>query len=68
MVDILTKTGWFADIDSDDATPPYIWQPCVQVTGGLCTSLQIWFASKEECLKFIREDILTTSHLLDEEK
>ena len=53
-------TGWFADTrdtDDPDQTPGYPWSPYLQ-SPGLCTPLQIWFASEAECESWIRENVL----------
>lgn len=48
---------WFADVDREQRGD-YIWQPVLQL-GGMCSSMSTWFASKQECEDFIREEILT---------
>lgn len=50
---------WFSDIAMRDQTHPddYPWQPCLQLDG-MCLSLGIWFASKDECDQFILSDVV----------
>lgn len=56
-------TGWFADLsDNVEATAIGPWRPFLQAAGG-CFPLPIWFASKDECEKFIGEHIAKTGWL-----
>jgi hypothetical protein len=50
----MEPTGWFADIDPD---VDHRWQPCLQL-GGWCPSMPVWFKSEQECLDFIRDEII----------
>ena len=56
------KTGWFADIANVDdpllKSDGYRWQPCLQLEGGHCPAFDVWFATKEECERFIKDEIL----------
>ena len=47
---------WFADTDDVEPSVTYRWQPVLQVPAG-CFPLTIWFASKAECLDWIRSEI-----------
>lgn len=49
-------TGWFSAID-EDASTDFQWQPCLQLEGWGPT-LDVWFASKEECDRFIAGDVI----------
>lgn len=49
---------WFADIDTSEDAPrhrdgSYYYQPCVQHES-LCTSIDIWFDTEAECVRFIK--------------
>lgn len=57
------KKGWFADVDPDAGTR-FIWQPCLQLEGA-CSALDIWFENEEDCLEFIRTEILPLGMLDD---
>lgn len=49
-------TGWFADIDKE-ARSDYAYQPCLQLNG-MCLSFDVWFATEEECLDFIHNEVI----------
>ncbi|MEV1245119.1 hypothetical protein [Nonomuraea sp. NPDC049750] len=49
--------GWFAEFDRE-ATAEYAWRPVLQTDGGLAPDFDIWFATKEECEKWIRENVI----------
>lgn len=52
--------GWFADpgdTDEDGYDPTHPWRPYLQIDGA-CIQLSIWFATKDECERFIREEVL----------
>lgn len=51
------QTGWFADIDSDQ-TGEYRWQPCLQLDGW-CPPLPVWFKTEQDCLDFIRTEVIS---------
>lgn len=55
----MNDTFWFSDIAMRDQTHQhdYPWQPCLQLDG-MCLSLEIWFASKDECDQFILSDVV----------
>jgi len=50
---------WFSDIAMRDQPHPeqHPWQPCLQLDG-FCLSIEMWFASKDECDAFIQSDIV----------
>lgn len=49
-------TGWFAEWEDDDGSG---WRPVLQCSGGFMVTCQgPWFYSEQECLDFIRHDIL----------
>ena len=48
--------GWFADLDKDQKTP--MWQPCLQLQGGIVTNLDISFTTERDCLDFIRAEVI----------
>lgn len=50
------QLGWFASID-EESDPRWPWQPCLQLPSSI-GAMQIWFATEEECLDFIRTYIL----------
>ena len=52
------KRGWFADVDLDVKAGPPKWQPCFETGHGHVPSFAIWFDTEEECLGWIRENIL----------
>lgn len=64
----MRRTGWFADVCNDDAeTDPVTlvsWQPCLQVDGAV-HSFDVWFASREDCEAYIREEIVGQGMLPD---
>lgn len=50
---------WFADVGDSEDAPRHrdgslYWQPCVQ-SDGLCVSIDIWFDTEPECVRFIRQ-------------
>lgn len=49
--------GWFADID-EEATGAHRWQACLETGTGIVPSISIWFATEEDCLQWIRENVL----------
>jgi hypothetical protein len=52
------QKGWFADLsDADERDPNFPWQPFVQISDG-CLSLDVRFGSKEECTRFIQDEVL----------
>lgn len=54
------RRGWFADpgdTDEDDYDERNPWRPYLQIGAG-CVPLRLWFASKEECERFIRDEVL----------
>lgn len=62
----IIEPGWFADIDAKDdpeATPEHPWRPYLQLDG-MCLPLAIRFASKEDCDRFITEDILANNRTI----
>lgn len=50
---------WFADIDEDAADNRYPWQPILQLDGWV-TRATVWFATRDECEAFIRENLVNT--------
>lgn len=56
--------GWFADLDEDQKSP--MWQPCLQAQGGVVTNLDISFTTEQDCLDFIRTEVLGCG-MFDEE-
>lgn len=48
------ELGWFSDLDSDDTD---MWQPVLYL-GGWGPSLPVQFDTKEECDRFIQEQII----------
>lgn len=59
MTDIFMEDGWFADtaMDGDDPPDGYPWQPVLQA-GNSCHPIDVWFRTEEECLSYIRDNIL----------
>lgn len=54
----VASAGWFADVsDEADRTEGFPWQPFLQLDG-LCLPLPMWFATEEECVVFIRTEII----------
>lgn len=54
----MSETGWFADIDLDMDIPGFNrWVAVLQVPG-CCFPLPVWFRTKEECERFIREEVV----------
>jgi hypothetical protein len=49
-------TGWFADVDPD-VSDDHTWQPCL-LLDDIRLSLDLWFASEEECLAFVRKEVV----------
>lgn len=45
-------SGWWADQEADG------WAPTFQIGRAGCVSLPIWFKTEEECLSFMRENII----------
>lgn len=61
------RTGWFADpgdMDEDDYDERFPWRPYLQ-TSGACVPLRLWFATKEDCERFIRDEVLGKELLPD---
>ena len=52
----MSRTGWFADT-SDKSPNGYPWQPCLQLDLH-CVSFDTWFATRYECEKWIKDEIL----------
>ena len=53
------RTGWFADVSSDDDPGPAgMWQPCLETGKGHIPCLDIWFDTQEECEAYIKEDLI----------
>lgn len=48
---------WFADVDPE-ATFRWSYRPYIQTKGGVVCSLDIWFEDEEECLEFVRNEIV----------
>lgn len=62
----MSENGWWAEhTDADDRRYP--WVPTLQ-SEGCCFSLPIWFASEEECLDWIKSDIIGLGFLDREEE
>lgn len=54
----MSNEGWFADLaDEEERDPRCPWQPFLQISG-CCFPLPVWFASEEDCMEFIRDDIV----------
>ncbi|MFD9739457.1 hypothetical protein [Umezawaea sp. NPDC059074] len=51
-----STTGWFADVDPD-VSDDHTWQPCL-LLDDVRLSLDLWFATEEECLAFIRKEVV----------
>ena len=49
-------TGWCASVD-DEATGDWKWQPTLAVPG-MCLTFDMWFVSQDDCMAYIREEIL----------
>ena len=49
--------GWFADIDPEQPEGAYRWQPVLQ-TDGVVPSFEMWFATEDACLEWIREQVI----------
>jgi hypothetical protein len=49
--------GWFADIDEGTPSGDMQWAPFLQLDWG-APSMDVWFASEEDCLRFIREEVV----------
>lgn len=64
----LLRTGWWAerpdDGDHEVATPEYPWVPTLQ-TDGSCLSLPVAFATEEQCVHWIEDNVLDVG-LLDD--
>jgi hypothetical protein len=61
------RAGWFADPgdkDDDGYDERYPWRPYLQISAG-CVPLRLWFASKEDCEQFIRDEVLGKGLLPD---
>ena len=57
-------TGWFADVDPD-VGDDHTWQPCL-LLDDIRLSLDLWFASEEECLAFLRKEVVGRGMLGDQ--
>lgn len=52
--------GWFACNEGDEtevSNPDFPWQPVLQLPGHQ-VSLDIWFRTEDECLRFITTDVI----------
>lgn len=49
--------GWTAMPLSDPPDPGHPWHPCLQIAGALL-GLETYFASEEDCLDFIHNEVL----------
>ena len=58
------KRGWFAEID-DEAATEYKWRPVLQADGWLGELGDIWFRTEQECLDWIKTEILGHGMLVD---
>lgn len=53
------RQGWFADVDPEEAPRRgYEYQPCLQLEGGICLSFDVWFKTEDECVDYIRTNII----------
>lgn len=53
--------GWFADkVSVEEGAPSaeHTWQPCLCIDAGFLTSLDIWFRTEAECLRFIYDNVI----------
>jgi hypothetical protein len=50
------RRGWFADLD-ESATDDFRWAPHLQADG-VIPSLDIWFRTEDECMDWIRENVI----------
>lgn len=57
----MSGAGWFADVPHRDDDEPEMlrdkWQPCLETGKGMIPCFDVWFATKEECETFIRDEI-----------
>lgn len=49
--------GWFADVD-EDGSEGYPWAMFLQVDGFCYRLGEVWFPNEQECLDYIRSDVL----------
>lgn len=56
----MTANYWWAEHDPENAlSRDYPWRPTLQVGSGMCISLEgVSFGSEEDCLDFIRTEII----------
>ena len=62
------RLGWFADIsdpDDEDHIPTAPWRAYLQVGYG-CLPLRVWFTSKADCERFIRDEVVGKDLLEDQ--
>lgn len=56
------RVGWFADADNwregDHGERMDGWQPCLETGTGFIPTFDVWFKTREECERFIRDEIL----------
>lgn len=53
------ERGWFADVRQDpEDGPADMWQPCLETGIGHIPCFDIWFATRQECEKWIAETVL----------
>lgn len=54
----MNETGWFADLDEEQApVSKFRWRPFLQLRGHV-VRLDVWFASEADCNTFIRTEII----------
>lgn len=63
------RRGWFADQDPDDPDhmPSAPWRPYLQC-GGVCPPLRMWFQTKGDCERFIRDEVIGKPWLDSDER
>lgn len=62
-----SPTGWFADIDHE-VSHDYPWQPVLAFADGdhrQVASMDVWFASREECEAYIAGHVIGQGLLPD---
>lgn len=55
------RTGWIADpghTDDEDYLPSAPWRPYLICDGSVIVPLRMWFTTKAECERFIRDEVL----------
>lgn len=48
---------WFAATDEEEGAGGFVWRAYLQLPGW-CPGLPAWFSSEEECVRFIKEQVI----------